>query len=182
MDTEAIRDHVLILLTLLGEDPEREGLRGTPDRVARFWSEFLDYKAGTINVTFEEITDADQIIVVRGIQGWSMCEHHLLPFEYTVGVGYLPAQKVIGLSKIARIVAMYAHRLQLQERLTRQIADELELTLAPLGLGVVVKASHLCAQMRGVHQPCIEMVTSVVRGVFREKPEARAELFALLNG
>lgn len=173
------------LLIALGYDPEEEAVRDTPARVARAWGEMLAGRdktgAHVLATAFE--AKHDEIVLCRDIEFWSTCEHHLLPFHGVASVAYIPNEKgrVVGLSKLARLVDLHARRLQLQERMTQAIADDLETNLAPKGVGVVVRATHLCMAARGVGKGEAEMVTSVMRGVFREQASARAELLALIG-
>ncbi|HLA87972.1 MAG TPA: GTP cyclohydrolase I FolE, partial [Anaerolineales bacterium] len=161
-----------------GEDPEREGLRNTPDRVARMYLELLSGygadPAKLINGALFNI-NYDEMVLVRDIEFYSLCEHHMLPFLGRAHVAYIPAGKVIGLSKIPRMVDMYARRLQVQERMTRQIADFLQEFLAPQGVGVVVEAVHLCSMMRGVKKHDARMTTSAMHGAFRANLATRQE-------
>ena len=171
------------ILNSVGEDPEREGLRATPERVARMYDELLvGYRVDTVallnNACFE--VSYDEMVVVRDIELYSLCEHHLLPFIGRAHVAYLPNGRIIGLSKIPRIVDMFARRLQVQERLIRQIADFLEEVLHPLGVGVVVEAAHLCSMMRGVKKANARMLTSAMCGTFRENSKTRQEFLAHL--
>ena len=171
------------ILQEIGEDPDREGLRGTPDRVHRMYAELTaGYHVDPERLVNGAIFDIDhsEMVVVREIPFHSLCEHHLLPFFGTAAVAYIPEGRVIGLSKIPRIVEMYARRLQIQERLTQQIADFLMERLAPKGVAVVLEASHLCAVMRGVRKPGTIMTTSAVLGIFRANDKTRAEFFAHL--
>ena len=171
------------ILQEIGEDPDREGLRGTPDRVHRMYTELTaGYHVDPERLVNGAIFDIDhsEMVVVREIPLYSLCEHHLLPFFGTAAVAYIPEGRVIGLSKIPRIVEMYARRLQIQERLTQQIADFLMERLAPKGVAVVLEASHLCAVMRGVRKPGTIMTTSAVLGIFRANDKTRAEFFAHL--
>jgi len=170
MDFESIRNAVIEVIKGVGEDPEREGLRNTPDRVSRMYAELLS----GYNVDPEKIINGalfqinyDEMVLVRDIEFYSLCEHHMLPFLGRAHVAYLPKGKVIGLSKIPRIVEMYARRLQVQERMTRQIADLLQETLDPYGVAVVVEAMHLCSMMRGVKKHDARMTTSAMHGAFR---------------
>lgn len=163
------------LLLALGEDPNRPGLRETPRRVARFWSEFLR-DTGDHGKTFEGI-QTDQMVVVRGVRVWSLCEHHLLPFSSTIAIGYLTGDRVLGLSKFARIADKHARRLQIQERLVTDIADEIARVTESPDVAVVARGVHLCMVMRGAKSEG-EMLTSVMRGRFREGA-ARAEFLAL---
>ncbi|MBA3796064.1 MAG: GTP cyclohydrolase I FolE [Chloroflexi bacterium] len=171
------------ILQEIGEDPDREGLRGTPDRVHRMYTELTaGYHVDPERLVNGAIFDIDhsEMVVVREITFHSLCEHHLLPFFGTAAVAYIPEGRVIGLSKIPRIVEMYARRLQVQERLTQQVADFLMERLAPKGVAVVLEASHLCAVMRGVRKPGTIMTTSAVLGIFRANDKTRAEFFAHL--
>lgn len=167
------------IIDAIGEDLNREGLLNTPDRVARFWLDFINHQPGNIDVTFEAI-QTDQMVIVKDIEGWSLCEHHLLPFSFTAHVCYVTGKKVIGLSKIPRIVQKHAHRLQLQERLTQDIADELMEVTDALGVGVIVKGQHTCMQMRGVKSNG-SMITSCLRGVLLANPAAKQEFMALIG-
>jgi GTP cyclohydrolase IA len=178
MDFESIRRAVIDVIKGLGEDPEREGLRNTPDRVSRMYAELLSgYSAEPekiINGALFHI-NYDEMVLVRDIEFYSLCEHHMLPFLGRAHVAYLPAGKIIGLSKIPRIVDMYARRLQVQERMTRQIADLLQQTLEPHGVAVVVEAMHLCSMMRGVKKHDARMTTSAMHGSFRTNLATRQE-------
>lgn len=178
MNFEAIRNAVIEIIKGVGEDPEREGLRNTPDRVSRMYAELLSgYSADPekiINGALFHI-NYDEMVLVRDIEFYSLCEHHMLPFLGRAHVAYLPKGKVIGLSKIPRIVEMYARRLQVQERMTRQIADLLQETLEPHGVAVVVEAMHLCSMMRGVKKHDARMTTSAMHGAFRANLATRQE-------
>lgn len=178
MDFESIRHAVIEVIKGVGEDPEREGLRNTPDRVSRMYAELLSgYSADPdkiINGALFHI-NYDEMVLVRDIEFYSLCEHHMLPFLGRAHVAYLPKGKVIGLSKIPRIVDMYARRLQVQERMTRQIADFLQGTLEPYGVAVVVEAMHLCSMMRGVKKHDARMTTSAMHGAFRANLATREE-------
>ena len=178
MDFESIRNAVTEIIKGVGEDPEREGLRNTPDRVSRMYAELLSgYStdpAKIINGALFHI-NYDEMVLVRDIEFYSLCEHHMLPFLGRAHVAYLPKGKVIGLSKIPRIVEMYARRLQVQERMTRQIADLLQETLEPHGVAVVVEAMHLCSMMRGVKKHDARMTTSAMHGAFRANLATRQE-------
>ena len=167
------------LLLDLGEDPEREGLRETPRRWASWWLDFIGYEPGTLDTTFES-TSHDQLVLVSGMRVWSLCEHHLLPFWCDVTVAYIAAGEVLGLSKFARIAHQVAHRLQLQEQLTSQIADEVERITGSEDVAVLGTGEHLCMTMRGIRTPA-KMTSSVIRGRFLRDTERRAELFALLR-
>ncbi len=175
---EAIAEHIRALLPLLGEDPDREGLRDTPTRVGRMFAELTaGYRVDPHKLLNDAIfhSDYDGLVLVRSIEFYSMCEHHMLPFFGVAHVAYVPNGKIIGLSKIPRIVDMFARRLQVQERLTEQIAAFLEEVLQPKGVAVAVEGTHLCAVMRGVRKAQARMVTQVVRGVLAEDPDLRRE-------
>jgi GTP cyclohydrolase IA len=178
IDQDTIRDAVQHMLAAFGENPNREGLKRTPDRVARMYEELLaGYRTdpiAMINDACFEVT-YDEMVVVRDIEFYSLCEHHLLPFMGRAHVAYLPKGRVIGLSKIPRIVDMYARRLQVQERLTRQIADFINGVLEPHGVAVVVEALHLCSMMRGVKKHSARMTTSAMHGAFRSSLATRQE-------
>ncbi len=168
------------ILEAVGEDPDREGLRDTPIRVARMYAELFDglYSdpAEVLSAVFDE--DHQEMVMVRDIPFYSMCEHHLLPFHGVAHFGYLPNGKIVGLSKIARLVDILSRRPQVQERLSSQVVDTFCSVLQPLGAGVVIEAEHLCMTMRGLKNPGSRMVTSAMRGVFRDRPETRAEFLA----
>ena len=172
------KKNVYELIKALGEDPEREGLKNTPHRVARMYTELLSgYNMDPkriINGALFSI-NYDEMVLVRDIEFYSLCEHHMLPFLGRAHVAYIPADKVIGLSKIPRIVDMYARRLQVQERMTRQIADFLQTTLQPQGVAVVVEAVHMCSMMRGVKKHDARMTTSAMHGAFRANLATRQE-------
>ena len=173
-----VEDAVHEILTEIGEDPERPGLAGTPDRVHRMYAELTaGYHVDPDRLLNDAIYEVgySEMVVVKDIPFYSLCEHHLLPFFGTAAVAYIPRGRVIGLSKIPRIVEMYARRLQVQERLTQQVAEFLQDRLAPQGVGVVVEATHLCAVMRGVRKPGTIMTTSSVLGLFRTRDRTRAE-------
>lgn len=165
------------LLREIGEDPTRVGLRDTPRRWASWWREFTDYDPGKTTTCFESVT-TNQMVVVTGMRVWSMCEHHLLPFWCDVSVGYIADDKVLGLSKFARIAHKYAHRLQIQEQLVHQIADEIEGCAGTPHVAVVAAGEHLCMSMRGIQTPAI-MKSSIMRGLFFSDTRARAEFFSL---
>jgi len=172
------------ILTEIGEDPDRQGLVGTPDRVHRMYAELTaGYHVDPDRLVNSAIFDVDysEMVVVKDIPFYSLCEHHLLPFFGSAAVAYIPKGRVIGLSKIPRIVEMYGRRLQVQERLTQQIAAFLMERLEPQGVGVVVEATHLCAVMRGIRKPGTVMTTSAVLGLFRTRDRTRAEFFAHLE-
>jgi GTP cyclohydrolase I len=174
----------LEVLDAVGEDPKREGLQKTPGRAARAF-EFLTagYRQSLDEIVNDAIfhSEASEIVLVKDIELYSMCEHHLLPFIGKAHVAYIPRGKVIGLSKVARIVDMFARRLQIQENLTMQIADALMTTLHPAGVGVVVEAKHLCMMMRGVEKQNSVMTTSCLLGTFKEDARTRSEFLSLLD-
>ena len=177
------RDRVVYLtrelLLAIGEDPEREGLRGTPERVAGFWQEFIEYDPGNLDAIFESIS-TDQMVVVTGLRVWSLCEHHLLPFWCDISVGYIARDCVLGLSKFARIAHMFAHRPQIQERLVHQIADQIEELTCSKDVAVLASGYHTCMIMRGIRTPGT-MKTTVMRGVFLKESAARQEFLTLVN-
>jgi GTP cyclohydrolase I len=165
------------LLAALGEDPTRDGLKDTPARWARMWAEFIEHDPGRTETAFHSVA-TDQMVIVSGIRVWSMCEHHLLPFWCEVAVGYIARDRVLGLSKFARIAHQFAHRLQIQERLIQQIADRIEELTGSPDIAVLGQGEHLCMSMRGVRSPAL-MKTSVMRGIFRDLPSAREEFLRL---
>lgn len=172
------------ILTAVGEDPNREGLLNTPHRVAKMYEEMLDgYRVDPAKLINNAIFDVeyDDMVIVRDIEFSSMCEHHMLPFIGHAHVAYIPRGKVIGLSKIPRIVDMFAHRLQVQERMTRQVAGFINEILDPRGVAVVVEGKHMCAMMRGVEKHDSSMTTSTMIGAFRENESTRNEFLAHLN-
>lgn len=178
IDFGSIEKSVKDILVAIGEDPEREGLLGTPDRVARAYGELLEgYRIDPLklvnNATFT--ADYDDMVIVRDIEFYSMCEHHMLPFIGRAHVAYLPKGQVIGLSKIPRIVDMFSRRLQIQEKMTRQIADFLNTLLQPRGVAVVIEAVHLCGMIRGVRKHDARMTTSSMLGAFRNNESTRME-------
>jgi GTP cyclohydrolase IA len=179
-DRMRIESAVRSILEAAGEDPGREGLRDTPARVARMYQEiFSGLNADPrdeLSTTFA--AEQAEMVIVRDIPFYSMCEHHLLPFHGLAHVGYLPKGRIVGLSKIARLVETLSRRPQVQERLTGQIADTFCEVLDPLGAGVVIEAEHLCMTMRGIKKPGSKTITSALRGVFRDSPETRSEFLA----
>jgi GTP cyclohydrolase I len=178
--SEQIKTAIRSILENVGEDPERDGLKNTPVRVARMYDELLQgYHADPetlINGALFEVA-YDEMVVVKDIEYYSLCEHHLLPFYGVAHVAYIPRGKVLGLSKIPRVVDMFARRLQVQERMTRQIADFLHDVLHPRGVAVVVEGAHLCSMMRGVRKANARMVTSAVLGGFKTDARTRSEFF-----
>jgi GTP cyclohydrolase I len=180
MDKRRLREITLELLTILGENPQREGLKGTPERVADMYEELTSgYSEDPKVILSREFSEVTGMVVAKDIDFFSLCEHHLLPFYGRVSVGYIPAEKVVGLSKLVRLVGVYSRRLQLQERMTKQIADAINRNLKPIGVIVVVQARHLCMEMRGVKNAA-DIVTSEIRGQF-ERYETRNEFLSMLN-
>ena len=182
--TESVASLVRKMIALIGEDPEREGLKKTPERYEKAlkfltsgYHQNVDHllNGATFSVCY------DEMVVVKDIEFFSLCEHHLLPFFGKAHVAYLPSKKVIGLSKVARLVNMFARRLQIQERMTSQIAHALEEKIAPQGVGVIIEARHLCMQMRGVEKQHGQAVTSAMLGAFRENKQTRDEFLALVG-
>jgi len=181
---DTIADHLRRIIELIGEDTEREGLRKTPERYERAlkfltsgYHQNLDHilNGATFRVCY------DEMVVVKDIEFFSLCEHHLLPFFGKAHVAYLPDKRVLGLSKVARLVNMFARRLQIQERMTSQIAKAIEEKLSPQGVGVIIEARHLCMQMRGVEKQHGQAVTSAMLGAFRENKQTRDEFLALVR-
>ncbi|MBT4126953.1 MAG: GTP cyclohydrolase I FolE [Chloroflexi bacterium] len=178
---QVIADGVSSMLKTIGDEVDAQGTADTPKRVANMYDELLEgYSIDPIELLngamFE--VEYDEMVVVKDIDFYSLCEHHMLPFYGKAHVGYLPNEKVIGLSKIPRLVEMFARRLQVQERMTQQIASTLEELIGPAGIGVVVEAQHLCAAMRGVRKPNTTMTTSAVRGLFKKNASTREEFFS----
>jgi len=181
---ESVASLVRKIIALIGEDPEREGLKKTPER----YEKALKFLTSGYHQNADHLLNGatfsvcyDEMVVVKDIEFFSLCEHHLLPFFGKAHVAYLPSKKVIGLSKVARLVNMYARRLQIQERLTNQIARALEEKIAPQGVGVIIEARHLCMQMRGVEKQHGQAVTSAMLGAFRENKQTRDEFLALVG-
>ena len=182
MDTARIRAAVREIIIGVGEDPDREGIRDTPRRVADMYAEVFaglrEDPADVLRVGFEE--GHQEMVIVKDIPFYSMCEHHFLPFHGVAHVGYIPNGRVVGLSKLARAVEILARRPQLQERLSSQLADVIMETMAPQGVAVVIKAEHLCMTMRGIRKPGSLTVTSAMRGVFQRGSATRAEFMSLI--
>ena len=183
IDSDRIKKAVREILLAVGEDVEREGLKDTPDRVARMYAELLggmreDPKKHLRSVFAENY---EEIVLLRDIPFYSVCEHHLMPFIGSAHVAYLPSGSVLGVSKLARIVDSFAHRLQTQERLTYQIADFIMNSLKPQGAAVVLEASHSCMTIRGIKKPGSTMVTSALRGIFKRDPKSRSEIMSLMH-
>lgn len=184
MDKEKIVRAVEMILEAIGEDPNREGLRDTPERMARMYKEILhgmtEDPGQYLEVMFTE--SHDEMVMIKDIPIYSLCEHHLLPFYGRAHVAYIPRKgRITGLSKLARVVDGFAHRLQLQERLTTQIANTINERLQPWGVLVVIEAEHMCMTMRGVLKPGSMTITSAVRGIFETNPASRAEALALIR-
>ena len=185
IDRGRIEKAVREIIEALGENPDREGLLETPERVAAFYAEVFDglhREPGDVIDAFFGEEHYQEIVMVREIPFYSMCEHHLVPFHGQAHVAYIPKGRVTGLSKLARLVEGFARRPQMQERLTAQVADALTERLQPLGVMVVVEAEHLCMSMRGVKKPGATTVTSAVRGIMESQPATRAEAMSLLFG
>jgi len=178
IDQDAIRAAVAQMLAAFGEDPQREGLRDTPERMARMYEELLaGYRTDPVELVNDALFEVeyDEMVIVRDIEFYSLCEHHMLPFMGRAHVAYIPKGRVIGLSKIPRVVDLFARRLQVQERMTRQIADFLDELLHPVGVAVVVEALHMCSAMRGVKKHDARMTTSAMLGAFRTEMMVRME-------
>jgi GTP cyclohydrolase I len=192
VETSAIRptqeeaeDAIRTLIRWAGDDPDRQGLLDTPRRVALAYREFCagydDDPVALLERTFSEVEGYDEIVLLRDIRLESHCEHHLAPIIGRAHVGYLPDRRVVGISKLARLVDAYGKRLQIQEKLTAQIANTINDVLAPRGVAVVIEASHQCISTRGVHKPGVGMVTSRMLGAFRDDPATRREFFAMIG-
>jgi len=183
IDLERIRKAVIEILVAIGEDPEREGLKHTPERVAEMYQEILcglrNDPAEVLQVGFEE--NHQEMVLLKNIPFYSICEHHLLPFHGKAHIGYIPSGRVVGISKLARVVEILARRPQLQERLTSQIADCIMENVKPRGVGVVIEAEHLCMTMRGIRKPGSLVITSANRGIFLSRQETRAEFLSLIG-
>ncbi len=183
IDHEKIADAVRQILSAVGEDPDREGLRETPDRVARMYAELLGglHKDPAVHLKKFFTQKYDEMVVVKEIRFSSMCEHHMLPFTGTIHIGYLPNGRIVGLSKLARVVDEVSQRLQVQERMTEEIADLLMTELDAKGVAVVVEAAHMCMIIRGIKKPASACVTSAMRGAFRNLQPTRAEFLSLIR-
>ena len=179
------RDAVRTLIRWAGDDPEREGLLGTPDRVARSYREFFSGYGQDpeelLSRTFSEVENYDEMVVLRDIAMESHCEHHMVPIVGVAHIGYLPDRRVVGISKLARVLDVYAKRLQIQEKLTRQVAECIQHVLEPRGVAVVIEAAHECMTTRGVHKTGVKMVTSCLLGAFREDPSTRREFLSMIH-
>jgi GTP cyclohydrolase IA len=182
---DEVAEAVRTLIKWSGDDPSREGLRDTPQRVARAWKEYCagyhDDPAAHLSRVFEEVGGYDEIVLLKDIPFQSHCEHHMAPIIGKAHIAYLPGDFVVGISKLARVLHAYARRLQVQERLTAEVADAIWLHLKPVGVAVVIEASHACMTARGVGTPGVTMVTSRMMGVFREDERSRKEVLALMG-
>ena len=182
---EEALDAVRTLIRWAGDDPEREGLLGTPDRVVRSYAEFFsgygEDPVALLQRTFEEMDGYDEIVTLKDIRFESHCEHHLAPIIGKAHVGYLPSRKIVGISKLARVVDAYARRLQVQEKMNAQIANCIQHILEPKGVAVVIEAAHECMTTRGVHKPGVTLVTSTMLGAFREDSRTRREFLAMIR-
>ena len=182
---EQAEDAIRTLLRWAGDDPDREGLQDTPSRVVRSYEEFFKgYEANPVEIlerTFEETDGYDEMVLLRDIRFESHCEHHMAPIIGKAHVAYLPGRRVVGISKLARLVEAYAKRLQIQEKMTAQIANAIRDVLEPSGVAVVIEASHQCMTTRGIHKPGALMVTSRMLGAFRDNPATRREFLAMIG-
>ncbi|ARP73801.1 GTP cyclohydrolase I FolE [Streptomyces pluripotens] len=167
------------LLKEIGENPDRDGLRDTPTRFARWWREFINYEPGSVGTLFESV-DTKQLVIVSDIQVWSLCEHHLLPFNCSVTIAYRPTDRLLGLSKFARIAHRHAHKLQVQERLVSEIAEDIAQLSGAEDVAVIARGEHLCMTMRGI-KAAAQMTSTAYRGAFGEDAALRAEMFNLLR-
>ena len=182
---ETAEEAVRTLIRWAGDDPDREGLVGTPDRVVRSYEEFfVGYQEDPVDIlarTFEETDGYDEMVVLKDIRFESHCEHHMVAIIGKAHIAYLPRNRVVGISKLARVLEVYAKRLQIQEKMTAQIANTIQEVLDPLGVAVVVEAQHQCMTTRGVYKPGVSMVTSRMLGVFRDDPTTRREFMSLIR-
>ncbi len=185
IDSAQAAEAIRVLLRFIGEDSQREGLLDTPERVIKSYGElFAGYNHDPkeiLSTTFEEVEGYDEMIVLRDVEFTSHCEHHMLPFTGRAHIAYIPTNKVVGLSKLARLVDVFARRLQIQEKMTAQIADALNNVLLPKGVAVVIEATHMCMTMRGIRKPGSIMQTSHLTGLFKSDPRTRQEFFSLLK-
>jgi GTP cyclohydrolase I len=179
IDTDKIERAYISILEAIGEDVNREGIQDTPKRVARWWSEFIDYDAGKIDTTFEGMS-INQMVIVKDIKVWSLCEHHLLPFWCNISIGYISREKVLGLSKFARIANKHAHKLQIQEKLVDDIAKEIIELIDCKDVAVIGNGEHLCMSMRGIKTPH-SMISSSINGVFMDDYKTRSEFLNLIK-
>ncbi len=182
---DEVESAIRTLLRWAGDDPDRSGLRGTPARVSRAYKEWFggydQDPAGILRTTFDETSGYDEIILLKDVEFVSRCEHYLVPIVGKAHVAYLPERRVVGISKLARVVDVFARRLQIQERMTAQIADTIQQVLEPRGVAIVIEAVHHCMVMRGVNKPGSTMVTSRLTGVFKDDPSVKRELLALVG-
>jgi len=182
---EEVKEAIKTLIKWTGDNPNREGLLGTPDRVIKAYEEFFSGyfvdPREILSKKFKEVEGYDEMIVLKDIRLESHCEHHMVPFIGTAHVGYVPKNKVVGLSKLARVVELFSRRLQIQEKLTAQIANAIDEVLQPKGVGVIIEASHLCIATRGIHKSNSKMVTSRMLGIFRENSNTRKEFLNLIG-
>ncbi len=182
---EQAEEAVRTLIRWAGDDPAREGLAGTPDRVVRSYEEFFagygEDPVALLERTFEEVEGYDEMVLLRDIRLESHCEHHMVPIIGKIHIGYLPDRRVVGISKLARVAEVYSKRLQIQEKMTAQIANTLDQVLCPRGVGVVIEAAHQCMTTRGVHKSDVTMVTSRMLGAFRDDPRTRAEFMSVIG-
>jgi len=183
---EDAEEAVRTLIKYAGDDPAREGLLGTPDRVVRsyeeFFSGYFDNPADILKRTFEEVEGYDEMVLLKNIDFVSHCEHHMVPIIGKAHVAYLPKSRVVGISKLARVVDVFSHRLQIQEKMTAQIANTINDVLEPRGVAVVIEAVHECMTTRGVNKTDVSMMTSTLLGEFRDNPSTRAEFMSLISG
>ena len=182
---QAAENAVRTLIAYAGDDPAREGLVGTPDRVVRSYEEFFagyfDDPVQLLERTFEETDGYDEMVVLRDIELASHCEHHMVPILGRARIAYLPDRRVVGISKLARVLDVFAHRLQIQEKLTSQVANTIDIVLQPRGVAVIIEAAHQCMTTRGVNKPGVTMVTSTLLGCFREDPTTRQEFLSMVG-
>ncbi len=182
-NTQDLRHSLKMILKFIGDDPNREGLRETPDRIMKSWQELFSGYHQTPQDVLKVFEDGycDEMVILKNIEFFSTCEHHFLPFSGVLSIGYLPHEKVVGISKLARLAEIFTRRLQIQERMTTQIADALMTALNPKGVIVVCEAQHLCMTARGIQKQKSQMVTSAIRGLFLTNPQAKQEFLAFLK-